>query len=151
MLTRFHQFGISLIALGLATLSGCGGPTPGSVSGKVTYNGSSLNKPDGTIVFVGPSGKQALAQISPDGTYLASGVELGENKVAVFYKNPNAVTASASGRKLPNPKAGADKQPQTASPFLTPADYSVPDTSKLTVTVQPETVYNPTLTGPPIK
>src|SRR4051794_20142265 len=76
----FHY--LKLPALLLVTLSGCG-PSQTDVTGKVTYNGNALDKPGGKIIFFGSDNVPVSAEINSDGTYRASGVKLGENRVAV--------------------------------------------------------------------
>lgn len=136
--------------LHLAAAGGCGKAIEvGAVAGTVSYNGKPLNKPDGTILFVGAGGTEISAPIKEDGTYQASGVARGDNKVAVFYRNPSAPVARGS-KRIPTP--GARSESQNNQQFLTPTEYSHPDNSKLTVNVDQETVtYNPNLNGPPVK
>jgi len=83
-LTRCGVFALAAFALSVSG-SGCA-PGKGEVSGKVTYNGVPLNKPDGNIVFVSPGGVQVVAPIAADGTYHATDVLRGDTKIAVYYQ-----------------------------------------------------------------
>jgi|GEM_PF-969351 len=141
--TISHRTLAFALAVGLAAVGGCSPPRY-DVTGKVTYNGAPLNHPDGQIVFVGPTGDQVSAAIGADGTYRATGVVSGTNRVAVFYPNPAA--KPDKGQKL---KPG--EQMRNVPTYLTPAKYATPDTSELTVGVDKGTEYNVDLTGPPIK
>ena len=129
-----------------ALATGAGGCGPGShdVTGRVSYNGAPLDKPDGQIVFIGPDGDQVAAGIGPDGSYRAPGVVGGPNKVAVYYPNPKA-----KRDKVTRPKPGEPPPPPTA-PFLTPAKYASADTSGFSVAVKKGTVFDADLTGPKI-
>jgi hypothetical protein len=80
-------------------LAGCGGGT-GTVSGKVTLDGSPL--PAGRIVFFGPKGKSATAEIK-DGQYTASNVPAGDVKITVDTKY-----LQTEGKSLTN---ASEKQP----------------------------------------
>lgn len=122
---------------------GCSSPRY-DVTGKVTYNGAALAKPEGQIVFVGPAGEQVAAAIGADGTYRATGVASGPNRVAVFYPNPAA--KPDKGHKL---KPG--EQSPTVATYLTPLKYSAPETSELVANVDKESEFNFDLTGPAIK
>jgi hypothetical protein len=135
--------GIATAALALSA-GGCGVPRV-DVTGKVTYNGAVLAKPDGHIVFIGPDGNQVEAPIGTDGTYTAPKVTSGSNKVAVYYKNPAFKPAAR-----PHGAPSAKDRPTLSPQYLTPDKYSAPDTSQLSVEVKEGTVYNAELTGPPI-
>src|SRR5579871_3018109 len=103
MMTRIVSRRALPAAAALAVLAaGCGGPKQFDVTGKVTYNGSPLTAPGGQIIFIGPKGEQAAAEIGPDGTYRVAGVWAGPNKVAVYYTNP-ALTAR---KNKPRPRPG---------------------------------------------
>jgi hypothetical protein len=125
-------------------LAGCGGPVRTDVTGRVTYNGKPLDKPYGAIVFVAPDGRRVTAQIDVDGTYVAPGVSIGENRVSVAYDRP----PPPPGKRAPDTKGPGSSK---TSPFITPDAYADPETSKLSVKVEKGTVYNPELTGPAIK
>lgn len=145
---------LSLWILGLVIVgaSGCGS-RHFDVTGKVTYNGTVLDKPDGQIVFIGPKGDQVIADIERDGTYQATEVSAGLNHVVVYYPNPKAADIKAvklKKEKAPRPKPREPASP-TEPPFLTPFKYAVADTSELSVTVEKRTVFDVALTGPEIR
>jgi hypothetical protein len=142
-------FGLAIaMCLGLP---GCGGSSFTEVTGRVTYNGKPLDRPGGTISFLGPDGVPHTAQIDTSGTYRASGVCLGENKVSVFY--PRSVSAASSKKqsRVPDSSKALDPAKVPDSLFLIPERYAAPETSELTVVVDKNTVYNPDLTGPAIR
>ena len=141
-----HRTFVLLAAAALAvSLGGCGKPQF-SVTGTVKYNGAPLAKPNGLIVFVGPEGTQVSAPIGLDGTYTALKVAAGLNRVAVYYPNP-AFTKVARPSGLPSSKNRPSASPQ----YLTPVQYSSPETSKLTSQVDKATVFDVDLTGPAIR
>jgi hypothetical protein len=139
--------GLALVALAalVGGLSGCGGVSKYDVTGKVTYNGAPLAKPDGQIVFVGPEGTQVTAPISEEGTYTAVNVVSGSNRVAVTYKNPS-FAPPARPKGVPGP----NDRPVVTSPTLTPEKYASAEKSGLTVEVKEGTVFNVEMTGPNI-
>jgi hypothetical protein len=132
-------------ALLIAGAGGCG-PGQHDVTGQVKYNGAPLKIPGGQIVFVGPDGTQAPAPINEDGTYSASKVLAGRNRVAVYYPNPKAQTGRRRPTKGQPPPGPSEPEP----PFLTPEKYASADGSGLSVDVAEGTVFNADLTGPPI-
>ena len=135
---------IAIAAL-VVSLGGCGGgKNQYEVTGVVKYNGTPLNKADGKIVFVDPDGGQVEAPIGLDGTYKAK-VASGLNRVVVYYPNPS-FTKAARPSGEPKPK----NRPAPSSPFLTPEVYSNAETSKLSVEVGQNTVFNADLIGPNI-
>jgi hypothetical protein len=138
-----RTFGFIIAALAIG-VGGCGSPHF-DVTGKVTYNGKPLDKPDGQISFVGPKGELVVAAIGPDGSYNAPHVPGGLNRVSVSYPNPKA----KRDRSMPKLKPG-ETPPPGLPPFLIPEKYAAADTSELSVTVDKETVYNVDLSGPPI-
>lgn len=138
-------------AVASLVLSGCKGDAPVAVKGRVTYNGAPLVKPGGRIVFVGPAGTQVAAPLGLDGTYLASQVPVGLNRVVVYYPNP---ASPAGGMKPARPKRGDPDTTFSAGPppaFLTPYKYASADTSELSVKVEQGTVYNAELVGPKMR
>jgi hypothetical protein len=137
-----HALITALAAISLA-MGGCGSRQFG-VSGKVMYNNSVLNSPDGVVVFVGPKGEQVEAKINPDGTYQTTGVCEGLNRVVVYYVNPKIKT------EKPGRSKSAEEPKTPPPPYLTPAKYTAPDTSGFLVTVDKDTVFNIEMTGPPI-
>lgn len=124
---------------------GCWGPRQFDVTGQVKYNGASLDKPGGQVVFVAANGIQVAAAIAADGTYRAIKVPAGLNRIAVYYVNPQV-----QGKRVSKPKKGEPPPAPPASPFLTPPRYASVNTSKLEVQVAEGTVFNIELTGPPI-
>lgn len=146
---------ISLWLLGLVVViavGGCGA-RHFDVTGKVTYNGIPLDKPDGQIVFIGPKGDQVIADIERDGSYQATEVSAGLNRVVVYYPNPKAMDAKAVKLKKaesPGQKAREPSSPNE-SPFLTPFKYAAADTSELSVMVDKPTVFDVALKGAEIK
>ena len=137
--------GVAVAALAIG-VGGCWGPKKVDVTGRVNYNGASLPKPGGQIVFVGADGIQVGASIGQDGTYRASQVKTGLQHVAVYYPNPELQKAKHIPSK-PNP--GEPPSP-TPPAFLTPLKYASVDTSNLSVQVVEGTVFNADLTGPVI-
>ena len=122
--------------------------TLADVTGTVTYNGKPLNKPGGTIVFIGPKNTQAVGEIAPDGSYKALGVPTGTNRVAVYYPNPDA----QKGKPMLQPGKFPQAPPPPAQPpFLTPMKYAAVDTSELIHEVQLGSLFDVKLTGPAIK
>jgi hypothetical protein len=83
---------LSLLALCLVILTGCGGKAKTVVKGKVTYKGSGP-LPGGSIQFVSVADAKLVGggTIKPDGTYEASDVPFGECKVIIDnnHLNPN--------------------------------------------------------------
>ena len=142
MPNRFRRVRWLVLAACALGVIGCASPVY-DVTGKVTYNGSPLNKPDGQIVFVGPNGEQVAAPIGADGTYSAAGVAGGSNRIAVYY--PNAKAKAEKGGKL---KPG--ETPKALPKYLTPEKYASPETSELTATVSKGCAYDADLTGPKI-
>ena len=136
--------GVLMLAIGLTALAGCG-PGRYDVNGKVTYNGAVLDKPDGQVIFVGPNGEQVAAPIGADGTYRASNVSAGANKVVVYYPNP----------KLKKPKSTklkpGEPMPPVEPPYLTPEKYGSAATTDLTLDVDRNKEYPVAISGPPIR
>jgi hypothetical protein len=126
------------------SLGGCG-KRQFAVTGKVTYNGKALAKPNGQIVFVGPDGHQAAAAIGEDGTYTATKVRPGLNQVAIYYPNPGYKRPSR-----PKGKPEPGERPAMAPLYLTPEPYASPDTSNLKVEVGKGTVFDVDMKGPEI-
>jgi hypothetical protein len=130
-LTRRHPARAALLAVLLATLTGCGSGL-GEVSGTVRYNGKPL--PFGTIQFLGQDGIPYAGQIQPGGTFTAL-VPVGEAKVIVSCIDEARLSrrngqASHSGRAAALPLS-----PGNIS--LLPARYADGNASRLTVVVKP--------------
>jgi hypothetical protein len=105
----------SLLAI-VFGVSGCGDGKKGagdgdSVSGKVTLNGQAVA---GQVVFIAADGKDYIAPIGEDGSYLAAGVPKGQAKILV---------KGASGVA---PKGGADMPGSGGKGVAPPAKYGVP-------------------------
>src|SRR5215471_3944532 len=131
-----------LIIIGIAVClpAGCG-PRARlvTVTGKVTYNGNPLNEEGCNIVFLGPDGKQVSAPVAPSGEYTASGVVAGPNKVAVYYRNPEAA-------KTRDP---AEKPVLNESLLRNlPPDYADVNKSQLTVEADTGKVFDVDMKGP---
>jgi hypothetical protein len=135
--------GLAIAALAMC-LGGCG-KHQFEVTGKVTYNGAPLTKPNGQIVFVGPDGSQVAVPIGQDGAYKATKVTAGLNRVAIYYPNPD-YKKSARSKGKPDPKS----RPADSPMYLTPESYATPDTSQLQVEVAKATVSDFDMKGPPI-
>src|SRR5260370_767749 len=77
---------LGLACLTLA-LSGCGGPKVATVTGKVTIGGKAVT--GGKIMFYPESGRMALGEIGPDGSYSLTtfkpgdGALVGPHRVAI--------------------------------------------------------------------
>jgi hypothetical protein len=112
-------------------LSGCGSK-PGSVSGKVTYQGKTLSS--GLVVFVDKDGKVSQpAGIEVDGSYAAHNVPLGQ------------VTACVETLPLSGGDGGppASKDQPRARYVPIPGKYKDAKQSELTLEVKPgPNVYN---------
>jgi hypothetical protein len=117
---------------------GCGTKT-GTVSGKVTYN--KVNRlPGGMIIFFASDGEIVRSKIAEDGTYTATNVPVGSVRVAVAARRP-PLRGLARFHRSPFPKAEEAKAApaeETEKKYVTlPARYTNPDTSHLTLTVEP--------------
>jgi hypothetical protein len=129
------------IILGIAAClsAGCGPKARiVTVTGKVTYNGNPPGEEGCNIVFLGPDGKQVSAPIAPSGEYTASGVVAGTNKVAIYYRNPEAAKTRDPG----------------AAPVLNesplrnlPANYADVNKSELSVDADTGTVFDVNMKG----
>src|SRR5690242_7155152 len=89
---------VGLVVLLALALSECSSGK-GKVTGKVTYKGETV--PAGTVAFYGKGDAVSSAPISPDGTYTATSVPLGEVKVTV--STPPPVTAADLEKAKKNP------------------------------------------------
>jgi hypothetical protein len=69
-----------IVAGALVAVTGCGGP--GTVSGKVTLNGTPL--PGGLVTIIDSEGQSRLGRITKEGTYSMSNVAPGMAQVSVF-------------------------------------------------------------------
>ena len=119
---RLRATAAALLALGVLTLSGCGGSLP-EVSGTVTVNGQPATA--GTVVF-DPTGKGAMgiATIQEDGSYTVStGSEEG--------LAPGDYAVTVTGNKTPPTEQAGAAPPEP----LFPPQYADPKSSGLKYTV----------------
>jgi hypothetical protein len=101
-------------------VAGCGS-TPGSVSGKVTYQGRALTS--GLVIFVAKDGKVSQpAGIELDGSYLADKVPVGQVTVCVETHplsggdgGPNAAKDQPRARFVPIPPKYKDAKQSNLS------------------------------------
>jgi hypothetical protein len=132
--------GVFLVLLAALGLSGCS-PATGSLSGKVSYNGTLLK--GGSVTFVGPPGKpSAVANINEDGTYTVAGAPTGEVKVCVDTEmlNPAGRKNARSYEPPPGmvPPGGLNNK-DSSDPkryMAIPPEYASPDKTTLTLTVK---------------
>ena len=126
-----------VVALGMG---GCGEPSPGNVSGKITYKGALLK--GGTITFSHvDKQKTYLSEIGEDGSYTIRDVPIGQVQVTVETESLkerarvriNPVPADAQGN--PNPKPGDPKDLLNRYVQI-PKKYSNPGESGLEYTVK---------------
>ena len=103
-------------------LAGCaGGPPTGSVSGKVTCNGTPLSA--GVVLFSNPkTGVGASTALDASGAYEIKSIQTGQYQVAI---------------QPPPPPAPHEMQGTAAAPRASvPQKYQDPKTSGLTATVE---------------
>jgi hypothetical protein len=102
------------------------------VRGKLTFKGEAV--PSGTVAFYGPGDQVANAALLPDGTFEATGVPLGEVKVAVTTPPPNDPKAAERLKNNPMVKERGItvKQEKVVS---VPRKYNLPGTSGISLTV----------------
>ena len=125
MRTRWLVRSGVLLVLMTVGLSGCG-RKPGSVSGKVTYQGKALSS--GLVVFVDRDGKVSQpAGIEVDGSYAANDVPLGQVTACVE-------TFPLSGGDG-GPQASGDRPRAQYVPI--PGKYKDAKQSELTLEVKP--------------
>ena len=150
---RFVLVGLRLAFLLLvAGLGGCS-QSPGTISGKVTYQGKELK--GGNVSFVSAeNGPSFSAAIGEDGTYKAQNVRAGKYKLCVetaSLKPPQGAINSGAGKKGPNIELSpGTKLPEGYTPSSPgearavenlkryvpiPDSYSKPETTDLTCTV----------------
>jgi len=130
---RWGAFLAFVASLGVV---GCGS-SAGTVSGKVTYQGSALK--GGRVTFIPAKGQSVTAEIGEDGSYTISNVPAGEAKITVetkylakraslpAYKPP---PGAPGGYKPPNPEDSARRY----TPI--PDSYAEAATSDLTYAVK---------------
>jgi hypothetical protein len=118
----------------LLSAAGCS-KSAGEVSGKVTLNGKPLK--GGTVTFIAATGTGASAGISPDGTYKALKVPLGDVKVIVVgpvFKMDLPAGGAAGGDTFKLPTKPSEGPPPADQ--IVPKKYADPDSSGLALTVQ---------------
>lgn len=130
-----------LVCAGLVLGSAGCAPAKVDVTGRITYNGTPLNQPGGLIIFVGPDSSQCETSINYDGTYRATGVSAGLNRVAVYYPNPEF-----KPRTRPTKMGVPAATEQVVQVFLTPERYASVETSKLSVQAALGTIFDADLT-----
>ena len=131
-----------LATLALATcagLSGCGGASTGTVSGKVLYNGTPLKGGNVTFVPEAQGEHSIISAIGEDGSYSVEKVPVGAVKITVETKSLKPKTnvpayapppGSPGGYQPPDPNAMAKRY------VAIPDSYSDPEKSGLTCTVK---------------
>ncbi len=128
----------AVIALAAGGLSGCGVPTPETVTGRVVYRGQPVTV--GQVSFLGADGVPVCGDIDPDGSYRVDHVPLGEAAVAVTAtpprdppKPPKVVGKLPDGR--PKVESRPDPTHRPKAPAAVPAKYADARTSGLRLTV----------------
>jgi hypothetical protein len=121
------------IALALS-MTGCGGPYTGEVSGKVTYRGNPL--PGGLVTFVHQDGRIGVGEIHEDGTYSVPEAPGGNVKVTVRTVPP--IPAMPAAVKLPGGIGGGKAETYyPAGKYVPiPKKYAEGETSGLALTVK---------------
>ncbi len=120
---------LSLVCLGLLSLTGCGGVYDSYVSGVVTLDGTSL--PSGTVAYIPENtGPASYGTVLNDGSYVVNtgreeGLPTGSYAVTVVARE--AAVEDKSGRGLP-PQAGK---------MITPPWYTSKKSTPLKITVEP--------------
>jgi hypothetical protein len=147
-----HRLMRVLILLYVVFLAGGCGPSTGTVTGKVRYNGKPLSS--GSVSFLPESGRGSFgARIKEDGSYTIEKVPVGKVKIVVNLgksrgNNPrrammhqamksNKVELSEEARKsMPSTFKDAAESPQPSAWVTSiPKRYSDPDQSGLELTV----------------
>jgi hypothetical protein len=114
---------LALVLIALAWAAGCGRSGPkNSVSGKVLLEGRPVA---GTVAFIGPDGKEALAPINPDGTYTVANPPAGQVRIVVrgilgvggaANLPPEVEKLMPAGAPAPAAKAGVPPPERYATP-----------------------------------
>lgn len=141
------RFGLKLLFILPMFLTGCGSGSAGllPVSGKITYQGKPV--PNATVIFTPEMGAPGIGITDGSGYYTLktateNGVTKGQCKVSISadQADPNAKSDMtpeeyqkliASGQSIP-----------VQSKKLVPERYASPATSRLSVTVGPETSFD---------
>ena len=126
---------VAVNVLLFCTISGCGGPAVGQISGTVTFNGELVTS--GDVLVVDKNGEAKGCAIREDGSYMLDQVPVGPIKIGVKSREPGP----PAGLKTPKAPAGV-KSPVPPSPAAAkdpcvkiPANYGDPGKSGLTYTV----------------
>jgi hypothetical protein len=112
-----------MVAVGALTLAGCGRGT-GTVSGKVTLNGTAL--PGGLVTVHDAEGQPRNGPINKDGTYLVSNITPGPAKISIM------TLSTMPNLRDPNPTGKDPLGPYVAIP----AKYQDPSSSGFTLEVK---------------
>jgi hypothetical protein len=127
------------------TLSGCGGPRLGKVTGRVTVDGRPVT--EGVVMFFPADGPAAVGSIRPDGSYVLTtfrnedGAVLGKHRVSIHATRVGAGYLAAPKNiddeiELSRKRAGTSKVLVAgAVTWLVPEKYSLPESSGLTAEV----------------
>jgi len=122
-----------LLALGWS-LPGCGHKHPtATVSGTVKYKGELVQA--GMVVFYGSDNQAASAPISPEGTYTATGVPVGDVKITVTTPRPAAELKKAAKQNKQRFGKG-NPYPESVDTVTVPDKYGDPAKSPLSLTVK---------------
>jgi hypothetical protein len=112
-------FGPAVVLALSLTAAGCG--NKGSISGKVTYDGSPLHY--GTVSFVTDSGQVFRSEISDDGSYSIKDVPAGNVKIAVVEPMPpNPAQGGRGGGGGPPGRANMGPPPGVTLPPNAPTN-----------------------------
>jgi hypothetical protein len=139
-LPRIGPWPVLILGL-IAGLSAAGCQTAdGDISGRVSYQGKSLDH--GSVTFVGADGIIRQGHIEPDGNYTIRRVAMGPAKVAVVCYDPRMTQerskklrpegkASEGGKRVPPPR-GSLPAVSSEKLSLIPTFYADIDRSGLT-------------------
>jgi hypothetical protein len=105
----WRRWALSAALVALSGVAGCG--RTGTVTGKVTYNGTALK--GGNVVFYTADNRPFATEIAEDGTYTVEKVPAGPVKITVETES----LRPAAGSRSYSPPPGSNS----------PADYKPPD------------------------
>jgi hypothetical protein len=144
---------VGLVALAvLAGVAGCGGESPGTITGKVTADTGVVK--GGRVIYSSAKGKSVMTSIKEDGSYTIEGVPPGEAKIAVQTKFLGVIASLAGIKSIPanSPQLAGQMSPDEAARRFVAIlpQYEDPETSGLTYTVQSGSQEHniPVQTGP---
>jgi hypothetical protein len=144
-MTRTFRWAFLAPILLVPLVAGCGSKNPAiaaKVSGKVTYNGSSVTA--GNVIFYTEEGQKIVMPIGPDGMYRQSDIPAGKMLVEVETESANkGPQAEYTGGRGPGAgkKAGMSpipedfKSKQGGAYVKIPGKYASKDTSGLSTTL----------------